>query len=190
VNESLEDQVVLGLARAQVSQLAPQELPLFRAQSSAYLRDPNQALESPRARGDLLGFGGEAAVVFLTPVILDVSRAALTFVVAEVRKSLREESPELIRQAVRSLFKRFLPTEDKPNAGPAHPPAESAASSTGAPPPGGSGSAPGTVAGLALSPEQLRELRRTAYERAKQLNLADDRAALLADSLVGSLVTA
>jgi len=41
-----------------------------------------------------------------------------------------------------------------------------------------------------LTEEQLEEVRELAVEKAKQLKLDDDRAALLADSLVGSLATA
>jgi hypothetical protein len=40
-----------------------------------------------------------------------------------------------------------------------------------------------------LTEEQLRDVRRVAFEKAKQLRLSDERAGLLADSLVGSLAT-
>ena len=44
MNNAIDDELILGLARAQVAHLAPQELPLFRAQSAAYLKNPQQAL--------------------------------------------------------------------------------------------------------------------------------------------------
>jgi uncharacterized spore protein YtfJ len=39
-----------------------------------------------------------------------------------------------------------------------------------------------------LTPEQLTQVRKRAYEKACQLKLSDDRASLLADAVVGSLV--
>lgn len=40
-----------------------------------------------------------------------------------------------------------------------------------------------------LTPDQLTEVRRIAFERARQLRLSEDRAGLLADAVVGSLAT-
>jgi hypothetical protein len=41
----------------------------------------------------------------------------------------------------------------------------------------------------ALSDEQLREVRQVAFDRARELDLPEDRAGVLADAVVGSLAT-
>jgi hypothetical protein len=64
-----DDELVALLARAAVERAAPEELPLFRATSSAYFEDPG-ALERQASKDDMLGFGPGAVVVLLTPVAL------------------------------------------------------------------------------------------------------------------------
>ena len=65
------DDLVAALARATVERAAPEELPLFRATSEAYLRDP-ASVEGGKSRDELLGFGVEAAAMLVTPVALQV----------------------------------------------------------------------------------------------------------------------
>jgi len=67
-----QNQLVADLARDMVAEIAPQELPTFRAQSEAYFKDPERALKGQAGKDDMLGFGVGAAVTFLTPVVLAV----------------------------------------------------------------------------------------------------------------------
>jgi hypothetical protein len=161
--QTVDDQLVAELARSAVSQTAPEELPLFRATSEAYFENPD-SLAAQRSGDEMLGFGVDAALVFVTPVALAVSREVLNFVIEQVRAQARDHGKE----AIDHLVARLLHQTEKPET-----PA-----------------APGEPDVPDLSDEQLEEVRTLALEKAHQLKLAPDKAELLADSLVGSLATA
>lgn len=155
-----DDARITTLARAAVERAAPEELPLFRATSEAYLRDPT-ALEQRGGKDDLLGFGVEAAAVLVTPVALSVARDVLVFLGDQIRRVARKEGEAAVDRIVDRAAGR-----DEDAAAPAPDgPAE-------------------------LTDEQLEQVRALALEKAKLLKLPDAKAALLADSLVGSLATA
>lgn len=155
-----DDARITTLARAAVERAAPEELPLFRATSEAYLRDPT-ALEQRGGKDDLLGFGVEAAAVLVTPVALSVARDVLVFLGDQIRRVARKEGEVAVDRIVDRAAGR-----DEDAAAPAPDgPAE-------------------------LTDEQLEQVRALALEKAKLLKLPDAKAALLADSLVGSLATA
>jgi hypothetical protein len=158
---AVQDQLIADVSRELVARAAPQELPLFRAVSSAYFEDPNRALTGKAGKEDMLGFGVEAAAVFLTPVALAVTTQVVTFLSEEIKKSAATESADLIGELVKRLFKKFRPTA--PDTKPTPPP---------------------------LTPQQLGQVRQLAIEKARQLNLPDAQAQLLADSLAGSLAIA
>jgi hypothetical protein len=160
LKDPAEQEIIAELAREQVAQLAPDELPLFRPTSEAYFKDPAGTLK-PRSGGDdVLGFGAQAALTFVTPIVLAVVTEVVTFLVAEIGKSLKEEGRVAVGQVVKGLFRRFR---------------------TGGAP---AASAP---ANHKLSAEQLAQVRKVAYDKARSLNLPEGRAMLLADALVGSL---
>lgn len=159
-----DERRITELARAAVERAAPEELPLFRATSEAYLRDP-AALEQRRARDEMLGFGAEAAMVLVTPVALSVARDVLVFLGEQVRRIARREGEEAIDALVDRVAHRNGDEEETP-APAAH------------------------AAPLELTDEQLEQVRALALEKAKLLKLSDTKAQLLADSLVGSLATA
>ena len=71
-----DDALVEALARSAVEQVAPEELPLFRATSEAYFADPS-SLEPGRSRDDMLGFGVDAALVLVSPVALQVAKEVI-----------------------------------------------------------------------------------------------------------------
>jgi len=157
-----DDARITALARAAVERAAPEELPLFRATSEAYLRDP-AALEQRGGKDELLGFGLEAAAVLVTPVALSVARDVLVFFGEQIRRVARKEGEAAVDRLVDRDAGR---DEDEEIAAPAPDgPAE-------------------------LTDEQLDQVRALALEKAKLLKLPDAKAALLADSLVGSLATA
>jgi hypothetical protein len=165
VSEAVDEELIASVAREQVAQLAPQELPLFRAQSAAYFEDPQKALRGDRSEDDMLSFGPEVAFALLTPVILSVTSTALSAVAEELGKTLGEESRGIVGDLLRRLFRR-------PPAG---------AGGTG-------GESPPEVP--VLTAAQLARVRQSAFERARQLDVPEARASLLADSLVGSLALA
>ena len=160
--QAVDDELVAEVARDLVAKTAPHELPLFRATSEEYFKDPERALSPPEAKDETLGFGVGIALAMITPVALEVVKSVIAFVSAEVGKTAKEESEPLIRNAVRRLFRR------------------------GKDPAEASGPQPATIG---LNEEQLAEVRRVALEKAEQLKLAKDKAELLADALVGELAT-
>jgi hypothetical protein len=171
VSEVVDEELIASVAREQVAQLAPQELPLFRAQSAAYFEDPQKALQGDRSGDDMLSFGPEVAFALLTPIILSVTSTVLSAVAEELGKTLGEESRGLVGDLVRRLFRRPPPGAQE-TGGEGQP--------GGAPPP----EVP------VLTAAQLARVRQSAFERARQLDVPEVRASLLADSLVGSLALA
>ena len=99
MTDSLENQLIADLARDLVSQTAPQELPLFRANSAAFFENPDKLLAEQRSKDEMLGFGAVEAVALMTPAILAVSSAIVQFLIAEIKKSATGESSALIRQS-------------------------------------------------------------------------------------------
>ena len=123
-------------------------------------------LENPEAvtgnagRDEMLGFGVET-VASLTPFALAVAGPVVSFLFEQVKAVAMEESEGAVRDMVRKLFKRFRTGDEPPEA---------------VPPP--------------LTGEQLSQVHAVALNQARQLNLPEAQADLLADSMVGSLVGA
>lgn len=159
MNNAVHDQVIADVARELIAEVAPQELPIFRANAEAFFRDPDKSLHKlPPGKDDMLGMGIGEAVAFLTPVTLALVTEATQFLLGEVKKSVTSESESLISDRVKKLFKKFRSEEKDEKKNP-----------------------------LALTSEQLAEVRRLAYEKARQMQLPETQAALLADAMVGSL---
>lgn len=156
-----EREAVAALARGAVAESAPHELPLFRATSEAYWADPERTLAGgDGAKDEMLGFGVEAALMFVTPAALEVAKAVVAFVAARVRASAEREGGRAVDDAVAHVLRRIR---------------------------GDGGGETQKMA--ALTDEQLDEVRRLAVEKARQLDLPEDKASLLADALVGRLAT-
>jgi hypothetical protein len=156
-----EDELVAELARDHVEQIAPQEAPMFVIFSEAYFQDPDKMLKAQGGKDDMLGFGVEAGVILLTPVVMMVTREVVEFVAGEVMKSVQTQSSGLINEFVKKMFKKFR--------------REGEAKGEKLPPP--------------LTREQIGRVRELALEKARQLQLSQSQAGLLADSLAGSLAT-
>ena len=180
MSEAVDEELIASVAREQVAQLAPQELPLFRAQSAAYFEDPQKALQGDRSAEDMLSFGPEVAFALITPVILSVTSTVLSAVAEELGRTLGEESRGVVGDLVRRLFRR-PPAGVQDASGVGESGAAGVAGATG-------GSPPPEVP--VLTAAQLARVRQSAFERARQLDVPEARASLLADSLVGSLVLA
>ncbi len=107
-----DDALVEALARSAVEQVAPEELPLFRATSEAYFDDP-ASLEQKGSRDDTLGFGVDAALVLVSPVALQVAREVIDFVIAKLRESAEEEGESAIKRLVARLVHRDNEDQDE-----------------------------------------------------------------------------
>lgn len=80
---SNENELIARIARDLVGQLSPQELPLFRATSAAYFRNP-AAVKSSAGRDAMLGFGTSDAVNLIAPIALAVTAAVVSALTQEV----------------------------------------------------------------------------------------------------------
>jgi hypothetical protein len=156
VTGSDQNQLITDVARDIVMQTAPEELPLFRATSAVYFKNPDKVLKGQTSKDEMLGFGAGEAVVMLTPYVLVVVTEVVRFVIAQVQQSVATESADLINNIVKKLFKRVRPEENDL---------------------------------LPLTPAQLTQVRKVAYESACRLNLPDNKASLLADAIKGSMLS-
>jgi hypothetical protein len=157
-----ERDLIAEMSRDVVAEVAPDELSLFRMNSSAYFKNPKKALESQEAKDDALGFGIEAAVPLLTPIVIAVVSEVITHLEQSLSTHLASGAEGAVSGGLRSVFKR-----------------------------GGKGTAaPAQLSPAQLSPAQLAEVRDIAFKKARQLKLPETQAAMLADSVVGGLVVA
>jgi hypothetical protein len=155
MDDTIARQLIMDISRDTIAQIAPQELPLFRAQSQAYFDDPAEALKQRTETDGMLEFGPGDAVIFITPAALAIVSEMLVFLTGELRNSFAKQSTDLIGELVKKLFKRFRTEKDQ---------------------------AP------ALTNAQLTQVRKIAFEKARQFKLPEAQATLLADALVGGLV--
>jgi hypothetical protein len=154
MNDTTSRQLIIEISRDLIAQIAPQELPLFRAHSQAYFDDPAEALKQPVGEDGMLEFGVGDAVVFVTPIVLAIASEIVVFLSGEIRTSFAKQSADLVGDLVKKLFKRFRTEKEQPPA---------------------------------LTDAQLAQVRKIAYQKARQLKIAEAQAALLADALVGGL---
>jgi hypothetical protein len=103
--------LVSEVARSLVAAAAPGELPLFRATSDAYFRDPQGVLQPKPGKEEMLGFGVEAEVMLLTPAILEATRSVLRFLVAQLQSEAGSEASDAIRNRLERLLHRDPKTE-------------------------------------------------------------------------------
>jgi hypothetical protein len=165
MSEPERQEFIVAVARDVITEVAPQELPLLSPISAAYFNNPEEALQSRTSKDEPLGFGAPVNAQFLTPVVLAVTAQVVSFLAEEVRKAVQAETPGVINGLVRRLFKKLRSAEPDTPA----PDTEAAASSA------------------QLSAHQLAQVREIALEKGRQLGLDDNKAELLADSLVGGL---
>jgi hypothetical protein len=162
-----ERDLIAEMSRDVVAEVAPDELSLFRMNSSAYFKNPKKALESQEAKDDALGFGIEAAVPLLTPIVIAVVSEVITHLEQSLSTHLASGAEGAVSGGLRSVFKRG----GKGTAAPAQ-------------------LSPAQLSPAQLSPAQLAEVRDIAFKKARQLKLPETQAAMLADSVVGGLVVA
>jgi hypothetical protein len=161
-----ERKLVDQLSLIMLQQIAPEELVLYDETAEEYFRDPELTMQ-PKPKDEAVGFGLELAMY--TPCVLAIATAAVRFLATAVANAahdeLSDELKPIVADSVRRLFRR-QPSQPK-----------AAHSSTDV----------DQKLSRTLSPETGREIRRIALQRARQSGIDDERAALLADALVGAL---
>jgi hypothetical protein len=158
MTETIQSQLIVDVARDVTIQIAPQEIPLFRAMSEAFLKDPDRLLKAEAGKDEMLGFGVGEAVALMTPIVLIVAAQVIEFLQTEVKKALATEGTSLVAEMTKSMFKRFRPSEQGKQKLPP------------------------------LTPAQVAQVRKVAFEKARVLKLPEAKASLLADALIGELV--
>jgi hypothetical protein len=98
------DQLAAEIGRDIVSRAAPQELPLYRAISTAYLQSPSDISGKPMNKDEMLGFGVAEAVIYMTPVALPVLSCILKFLAEAIKSSVHDQ--HLVGDALKKLFSK------------------------------------------------------------------------------------
>jgi hypothetical protein len=106
VSAAESDALVAALARATVEKAAPEELPLFRATSEAYFEDPQALKQSGGGKDEMLGFGVDATMVLMTPVVLQVAKDVIGFLGEQLRDRVREQGEGAIDRVIARLVNR------------------------------------------------------------------------------------
>jgi hypothetical protein len=154
------NQLIADVARDVVAQVAPQELPFFRATSVAYFKNPEKALKQQTRKDEMLGFGGGEVVTLLTPIVLTVMTEVVTFAMAIVKESLVQSCADLLNEQAKKMFKKFR-AEGKNEAG--------------------------TPAPFTL--QQIAWVHKQVYEKFLHLKLSEALANSLADAVVATLIS-
>jgi hypothetical protein len=113
-----------------------------------------------RGQDDMLGFGGGVDVTFLTPVVLFLATEVVRFVGDELAKAARKEGAAVIANYVHSAFGRLGSAAPEHHERPT------------------------------LSDAQVAQIRQLAVARAIELDVPADKAAFLADAMIGTLSAA
>jgi hypothetical protein len=101
-----ERDLIAEMSRDVVAEVAPDELSLFRMNSTAYFKNPKKALESQEAKDDALGFGIEAVVPLLTPIVIAVVSEVITHLEQSLSTHLASGAEGAVSGGLRSVFKR------------------------------------------------------------------------------------
>jgi hypothetical protein len=160
MTRSEHNQLVVDLAYKVVAQNAQDEISSFQVVSKAYLKKGDKIFKDKTSNDHMLGSGMIEAVSLLTPIVLSIATEVVMSVTGEVKKSLLEQIASWVNDFIKKIFKGILPDEQKDKK---------------------------TLP--KLTKEELVQVHKIAYEKACTLNLPEAQARLLADSIVGNLVT-
>jgi hypothetical protein len=156
---STKEQVVLEISRSFVSAIAPEELPLFRAQSEAYLQDPQKLNNRGKSKDEMLGFGVGETVTFLTPVVIAVTMEVFDYLMDELKKNLKSEGSAAISDMIKQMFKKSPNTPDMQENQPTIPQGK----------------------------EGLNKIHTLVMDKARQMKLSENKANQLANAIIADL---
>ncbi|MFD3542438.1 hypothetical protein ACFWUQ_23520 [Streptomyces sp. NPDC058662] len=118
-----EEDLVREIAREVVERVAPHELVLFHAESTAYFRDPRKALKAARKRAaakpkdERFGFGSGELIDLATPIVLAMVETGLVTVGAHLMLTTVERGAGSLRPFLRRVLRRPDPAEGGGPAG-------------------------------------------------------------------------
>lgn len=111
MENSARTTLVTEVARDVLSEIAPQEMPIFAATSKAYFADPAAALQQLRAKDDVLGFGMDTAAALFTPAILLLLSETLEYLTRVAAKATADGLAKEIPDLIKAMFKKFHPSQ-------------------------------------------------------------------------------
>ena len=99
--------LVTEVARDVLSEIAPEEMPIFPAARRAYFADPAAAVRQLHAKDSVLGFGMEALAVAATPAVLAILSEVFGFLTRVAAKAVEDGLSQEIPQLIKAMFKKF-----------------------------------------------------------------------------------
>jgi hypothetical protein len=103
--DATERVLVQDIARALVTDLAPEERATFDAYSEQFFRDPKRLRREMNASGDeVLGFGASEAMLVLTPFALEAARQLVNLGGDIMQESVKAEGKAVFQRWLRRLF--------------------------------------------------------------------------------------
>lgn len=154
-----QKQLIVDISEDVVAEIAKSELVVFPQLSEEYFLNPQKTLQHKSERGTPIEFGGTELVVLLTPIILDITKDVIKDL---LKDRVTKTGGSLIDKFLTFLKQIFRKSDPKIKP---------------------------KVVIDSLTPEQIAQIRQQAFEKACALNLDVEKANLLADSLIGSLVS-
>lgn len=101
----MDMQPLTELARTVVAQVAPSELPLFKAMIKAHADGPGRVRSGP-GRDEVLGFGLTEFAPLLTPVVLATVHQVADYLAEDLEKAMAHSTAEAVAKRVAKLFRR------------------------------------------------------------------------------------
>jgi hypothetical protein len=108
---SAQNSLIAERAYVVVTKIAPEELPLFPAISTAYFQNPHAV--STNSEDEMLGFGMAEVVSLMTPTVLVVMNEVIMLLTTGVTKSLEDEGANFISEGAKKLLNKFRPRAKK-----------------------------------------------------------------------------
>jgi hypothetical protein len=113
MKNSADATLVTDIARDILTEVAPQEMPIFPAASRAYFADPAAALKKSRSRDYVLSFGIDGLSVLLTPAVLYILSEVLPFLTRIAKKAAEDGLAKEIPDIVKAMFRKFQSSEPR-----------------------------------------------------------------------------
>jgi hypothetical protein len=102
--DHLTQEEIARVGRVIISDIAPQELLLFRMQSEAFFQNGARALAAPKVGEDALGFGAGELAGLATPIVLMGDKTVVTCVAQDLGRELGAHARAGARQLIQRLF--------------------------------------------------------------------------------------
>lgn len=156
-----ERRLATELTALVLEQTVPEELLILDQTAEDYFTDPRAVL-NPARRDEPLGFGIDVSL--MAPYVLAIAVPVVQYLASLVADGVTEAATSAVADRVRRFFRRA-------------PSVATLSLAQGAPTP------------VLLSPDQARWIHQVTEQRARALGVPDDQARVLADAVVGSLIT-